>query len=169
MLGMGPALTCDLYTLWDSIGENSLFLCEWLSIRDRFLGRDGSTCLSAPSHRLRPVRTASLCEFMYAPVLLCPGKHGFLGGIHHFWPLISVCLLFWTVPRALRGGFDRTIPLRMSVLWSHAVLTCPVVGCFCFHLLQGTLLQSSSLMATEGDTDLWIGQNVVRESKSKYS
>jgi hypothetical protein len=33
---MGPALKGDLYTQWDSIGENYFFFYEWLLIGDSF-------------------------------------------------------------------------------------------------------------------------------------
>lgn len=55
LLSMRPALTCALYTHWDSVRENSLLLCKRLSTGGGFWLRDEGVCL-LPLSALGPHR-----------------------------------------------------------------------------------------------------------------
>lgn len=79
LLSMGPVLKCGWYTQWDFNGGDRFSLCQWVC-QSQLLVRVGSQCplphLSAgtPSalNLCRPCANChSLCEFIYASVLLC--------------------------------------------------------------------------------------------------
>lgn len=78
LLGMGPVLKSGLFLCRDSLRENKLFICEWLSAGDSFWVTDGGTCLHFLlalglhlSHTYAgPVDASTDCEFICALVRL---------------------------------------------------------------------------------------------------
>lgn len=44
LLGLGPGLKSDLYTRWDSVGENEFFFCKQLSVGDSYWVKDEGFC-----------------------------------------------------------------------------------------------------------------------------
>ena len=139
LLGMQTELKSSLFPQWDSLGENYIFICKWLSTGDGFwirvVGLVSTSFSSRTPCGTDPCRSCACClslrRFMCVSGLLCveglvswcpPSLQLFL----HFF-----CLLFHRVPWALK----RKIWSRHPILsWCSKV--CLSV-CLSFWIMSG--------------------------------
>lgn len=119
LLGMGPAIKSGLLPQWDSTGENSCFICKWLSTGGSFHVMDRglySLPISVLGSQLMqtyagPVPVATVYELIHALVQLCLEIHVFQWSPSPQAFTFSLApLLFWKSPWPREGGFDVGIP-----------------------------------------------------------
>lgn len=108
--GHGAALTCSLFSLWDSIGENEVLLCEWLSVGDSLWFSDRVLFLSLSWDLIwfRPVQALWMLPnslWFHMCISLVVSRSRFLGVFHLHWIFLQTySLLFFGVSLSPNGG-----------------------------------------------------------------
>lgn len=161
LLSMGPALGCGWYTQWAFIGGNRFSLCQWVCQSQIVACKGWGQC---PLHSLiagtpsglnlcRPrAHCHSLCEFIYASVLLClegtVSVKSFITSKSYDLSVSSSTQIF----EPWGEGFDEGIPFRTQCFRISRSLTLPN-GCFC--VIPYIWQEEVSLMWIEKGTDAW--------------